>query len=684
MSSFFRELKQRKVYRVALGYAVVAWLAVQISATVMPAYHAPEWILPIFITAVALGFPVALVLAWAFEVKGGVIEKAPESTGLLGAANRRRVWLLATVGLVISALAVGGYWLWHPWRKGPTASEASTGTMPAIREKSIAVLPFENLSEDKANAYFAEGIQEEILTRLAKIADLKVISRTSTQRYHSKPGNLSEIAKQLGVANILEGSVQKAGDTVRVSVNLIQAASDSHLWADTYDRKLTDILGVESEIAKGIAESLQAKLIGREEQELAVKSTNNPEAYDAYLRGLAFEARISYSNDALRNTIDFYEQAVQLDPNFAIAWARLSRLHAAVFSLIDKTAARRDAAKGALENTQKLQPNSPETELALGYYQYLVLRDYGLAKTTFSRVSKLLPGNSEVPNALARVTRREGNWDESVAYFEQALGLDPRNVELLTDAARTYVTLRQFPTALKLYDRVLDIIPNQPDVIASKAGIYQAEGNLEEAAKLLTEVSAQTVSDVAFGIKITQLRLERNLSEAVRLLQARQAQFHFASEIDKADNQLHLAGVQHLAGNTAGARVTAEEARHTLEPLYKNQPDNAFVVAQLSLAYAALGEKDSALKEAQHAIVLLPSAKDRALGPGLEEILALIQMTFGENSRAISTLTRLLQTPYTGGWYAMPVTAALLRLDPIWDPLRADPGFQKLCEEKQP
>ena len=552
-------------------------------------------------------------------------------------------------------------------------------------EKSIAVLPFENRSEDKTNAYFADGIQDEILTRLSKIADLKVISRTSTQRYKSAPENLPEIARQLGVAHIVEGSVQKSGDSVRVNVQLIKAANDSHLWAETYDRKLTDIFGVESEIAKGIAESLQAKLTSGEEQALAVKPTNNPGAYDAYLRGLAFDARGLFSNDLMWKATASYERAVQLDPNFALAWARLSRANAALYFTTDNTPARRDAAKRALGSAQKLQPNSPETQLALGYYQYWVLRDYGLAKTTLKDVSKALPGSSGVPYALALVTRREGNWDQSIAYFEQALALDPRNVELLMEAAWTYTDLRQFPAALKLYDRVLDITPNDSEVMAFKAGIYQAEGNLQEAAKFLPEINGQTPYGNAFLTKFTQLRLERNLGEAIRLLQARQAQFHFATELDRGINQLTLAIIQRFAGDTAGAKTNAEQARNTLEPLYKNQPDNYMFAGMLSVANAALGDKDSALKEAERAITLVPSSKDRVEGPGYEESLALVQTMCGENSRAISTLTRLLQTPYSGGFGVQaPITPALLRLDPIWDPLRADPAFQKLCEEKQP
>src|SRR5207244_6865756 len=324
--------------------------------------------------------------------------------------------------------------------------------------KSIAVLPFENLSGGLDNAYFADGIQEEILTLLASIADLKVISRTSTQRYQSKPRNLSQIAKQLGVANILEGSVQRETDQVRVNVQLINAQTDSHLWADTYDRKLTDIFGVESEIAKRIAESLRAKLTGREEQTLAVKPTNNPEAYDAYLRGLAFEARNGAWIDLLMKAIGFYEQAVQLDPNFALAWARLSRAESLLYFRNARSGDNmRDAANNALENAQKLDPNSAETLLALGCYQRRVLADDGLAKTTFTRVSKMLPGNSEIISFLATIALDDGHWDQSIAYFEKARALDPLNAELLADTAWTYGVLRQFPMALKLYDQAMDI-----------------------------------------------------------------------------------------------------------------------------------------------------------------------------------------------------------------------------------
>jgi tetratricopeptide (TPR) repeat protein len=471
---------------------------------------------------------------------------------------------------------------------------------------------------------------------------------------------------------------------VRVNVHLVNVQTGSQLWADTYDRKLSDIFAVESEIAKGIAESLQATLTGGEEQALAASPTSNPEAHDAYLRALAFEARGNYSEDALFKAIGYYELAVQLDPNFVLAWARLSGAHALLyFNRGDTTVARRDAAKEALEHAQKLQPNSPETLLFLGYYQYWVLHDYGMAKATFARVSRMLPGNSQVSYALGAIARREGYWDESVAYWERGLALDPRNTALLIEVAWTYAALRQFPTALKLYDRALDILPDELSLMALKASIYQAEGNLQEAAKLLAQVNAQTNSDAPVRIKLTQLRLERNHTEATRLVQARQARLDFASGIDKGIKQVGLALFERMAGDTAQAKAAAEQARNTLEPLSKDQPDNAFVPAALAVDYAILDEKSSALNEAQRAMTLVPSSKDRLSGPGFEENLALVEMIIGENSRAISTLTRLLQTPY-GGWLynPAPITPALLRLDPIWDPLRADPAFQKLLDAR--
>jgi TolB-like protein/Tfp pilus assembly protein PilF len=665
MSGFFEELQRRKVYRVAAAYIVAAGFLIQMASAAFPAWELPNWTLRLVIVLLLIGFPVALVLAWAYDITPQGIQGTPTR----GVHRRRNFALLVAVAIVISAST--GYFL-------------LPRTVWQQIDKSIAVLPFQNLSSDPDNAYFADGIQEEVLTRLAKIGDLKVISRTSTQGFQSESRNLVEIAKQLGVANILEGSVQKAGNQVRVNVHLVNVQTGSQLWAETYDRNLSDIFSVESDIAKGIAESLQAKLTGREEQALAAHPTNNPQAYDAYLRGLVSESRSNYSSDALFKAIDFYDLAVRLDPNYALAWARLSGAHALLYAnRRDTTAVRREAAREALENAQKLQPNSPETLLFTGYYQYWVLHDYGLAKATFARASKVLH-NSEVLYALGAIARSEGHWDESIGYWERGLALNPRNTALLTEVAFTYAALRQFEKAENLYDRALEIVPNELSLMALRASIYQAEGNLEEAAKSLAQVNAQTKSDVAVRIKLTQFRLERNM-EKLRFVRDREARLQFASGIEKGSKQVGLALAQRVAGDTALAKTYAEQARNTLESLKNDQPDNSFVAAALAVDYALLDLKDAALNEAQRAVTLSPSNKDRLSGPGFEENLALVEVLVGENSRATATLTRLLQTPYGGWLYSpTPVTAALLKLDPIWDPLRADPGFENLCKENQP
>ena len=669
IANFFTELKRRNVYKVALAYAVVAWLLIQAASILFPTFETPGWVMKVFVAVVVAGFPIALILAWAFELTPEGLKRTESADELSRKSGGRRVWIYVVI--IAGAISVSLFFLGRY-----TASLGGGARQTESSEKSIAVLPFENLSADKANAYFAIGIQDEIMTRLAKIADLKVISRTSTQQYQSKPGNLSQIAKQLGVAHVLEGSVQKVGDQVRVNVQLIRADHDSHLWAETYDRKLNDIFGVESDIAKSIAQSLQAKLSGREEQAFGVKPTDNPDAYDAYLHGLVAEGESIDSVYSTQKAISYYKRAVHLDPAFALAWSRLSRAHSNLYpSFGDST----EAAKRALEEAQKLQPDSPETLLALALYQYFELHDYDAARTTFLRVGKMLPGSSEIPAALGQIAHRHGNWDKAVTYYNQALVLDPRNVELLTEAADNFDDLRRFDDALKLYDRAVDIRPNDLDLLASKAAIYQAQGNLAEAGNCLGGVNALTPSYEAVAQKVEQLIFERKHREAVQLLETRFAQFQFGSELEVGIFQEFLASSRLLAGDFPGAKASAEQARNILEVLCKNQPDNDFPAIFLARAYAILDERDSAYKEAKRVTDLLQNNAVRR--PGAEENVALIDASFGNNARAISILTHLLKIPYQSSLYATPLTPALLRLDPTWDVLRSDPTFQKLCQD---
>src|SRR5438874_410984 len=377
---------------------------------------------------------------------------------------------------------------------------------PVAPEKSIAVMPFQNLSEEKANAYFADGIQDEILTRLSKIADLKVISRTSTQHYKSAPTNLPQIARQLGVPHILEGSVQKSGDAVRVNVQLIKAANDSHLWADTYDRRLTDIFSVESEVAKAIAEQLRAHLTSREEQEIAAKPTNNPEAYDAYLRGLAYSLKTVNTPANALGAQKYLREAVRLDPKFALSWALLSNIdaHGYLVGSLQPTVALREEARQAAETAFTLQPNLGEALLAKGYYHYACLKDYDAALRYFEQARQFLPNSSLIPEALAYVTRRQGDWRRSESYFKEAERLDPRNVRLLTNQAYSYSVLRRFPEALRKFDQVLDIIPDDVDTLAYKAAMLQAEGDLPRAAALLAPLRPNATTQVRWEHKVTR------------------------------------------------------------------------------------------------------------------------------------------------------------------------------------
>src|SRR2546423_14572379 len=445
--NFFAELKRRNVYKVAVAYAVVSWLLIQVATQVFPFFEIPNWAVQMVVVALVIGFPIALVLSWAFELTSEGIKRENEVDHKVARKTGRK---LTAVVVVVAAAATGLmlFRLLHSQQAIEQGKQAPPA--PEIDRKSIAVLPFENLSDDRSNAYFTDGIQDEILTRLAKIADLKVISRTSTQHYKSTPENLPEIARQLGVAHILEGSVQKSGDAVRVNVQLIKAATDSHLWADSFDRKLTDIFAVESEIAKAIADQLRVHLTGREEQVIAAKPTDNPEAYDAYLRGLAHTLKTQNTPANYLGAQKYLREAVRLDPKFALGWARLSIVDARGYGTLtlQPTVALREEARQAAETALTLQPNLGEAVLAKGYYNYDCLKDYNTAERYFEQAHRLLPNSSQIPFSLALVQRRRGQWDRSESYFNEAERLDPHNVSLLGQHAQSYIPLRRFPEAL--------------------------------------------------------------------------------------------------------------------------------------------------------------------------------------------------------------------------------------------
>ena len=556
----------------------------------------------------------------------------------------------------------------------------------AIVEKSIAVLPFENLSSDKENAYFADGIQDEILTRLSKIADLKVISRTSTEHYKSAPENFPEIASQLGVANILEGSVQKSGDAVRVNVQLIKAANDSHLWAETFDRKLTDIFSVESEVAKAIADQLRVKLTGREEKVIAAKPTDNPEAYDAYLRGLAYNLKAQNTPAKSLGAQKYLREAVRLDPDFALAWALLSYVDSVGYIgiTLQPTEALREEARQGAETALTLQPNLGEGLLAKGFYYYAYLKDYPTAIRYFEQARPLLPNSSRIPESLAYVTRRGGQWEQSEAFFNQAERLDPRNVNLLSQHALSYMLLRRFPEALRKLDQVLNITPDDVDTVALKASIAQAEGDLPRASALLGPLHPAAENTVALETQVYQAILERRSAPIIPRLKEILATPDAGLGYFGGELRFWLGWAQEVAGDHAAAEESWRQARSELEPFLKDQPDNYNLMQDLALVEIGLGNKAAAISMAERAMAANPIEKDVIDGPAPIEVLARVTARAGEADRAIAALEKLLSIPYEGALPVgnAPLTPALLRLDPMFDPLRNDPRFQKLCEEK--
>jgi TolB-like protein/Tfp pilus assembly protein PilF len=679
--NFFAELKRRNVYRAAVAYGVVAWFLTQLTTQVFPLFEIPNAATRFGVIVLALGFPIAMCLAWLYEFTPEGIVRSEDVDPVTARKGRRltgRILDFIIIGVLLLVIAMLVY------QRIPPRSE----TGETIPQKSIAVLPFENLSSDKENAYFADGIQSEILARLSRIADLKVISHTSTEHYKSAPNNLPEIARQLGVANILEGSVQKNGDAVRVNVQLIKAANDSHLWADTFDRKLIDIFSVESEVAKAIADQLRAKLSGQEEQVIAAKPTDNVEAYDAYLRGLAYTVRTTATSAANSLAAKKYlNEAVRLDPKFAHAWALLSYVDARgyIAGNLQPTAALREETRQAAETAITLQPNLGEALLAKGYYYYACLKDYDTAERYFEQARQFLPNSSRIPESLGNVARRRAQWDQSESYCNEAERLDPRNVNLLIQHAYTYSLLRRFSEALRKLDQILDITPDDVTTIAFKASIAQAEGDLPRASALLAPLEPATEDRIVWRIRTYQAILERRPAQIIPRLKEIWGTPDPVIGYINPELRFWLGWAQEVAGDHAAAQETWRQVRSEQESFLKEQPDNHRLIGDLALTDMGLGDKAAAFELIERAMALVPIEKDAQAGPTYIDVLARLAAQLGEPDRAIAALQKLLSLQ--GGSLVSspsPLTAALLRLDPMFDPLRNDPRFQKLCEEKKP
>jgi len=663
MSGFFEEVKRRKVYRVAVAYIIVAGGVIQLASAAFPAWELPNWALRLVIVLLLIGFPIALILAWAFDVTPEGIRSAP-SAAAPRTHRRRNIIMLVATGVMASAIA--GFFLL------PRVSSARK------IDKSIAVLPFENLSDDKENAYFADGIQDDVLTNLSKIGDLKVISRTSVMPYRGKASNVREIGKALGVATILEGSVRRIGNRVRVNVQLINAENDEHIWAEDYDRDLTDVFAIQTDLAQKIATELRAKLSPTEKAIIERKPTQNGEAYLAFVQAHNLQGAFE-DFDKLKQSEQLYERAIELDPKFALAIARYSQLESWIVHTFERTTERREKARALAQRALQLQPDLPEAHLAMGFSLYYGDNDFEGALKEFEIAQRDLPNEAEGYLALGSIQRRLGKWPESNASLEKAASLDPKDSWVLQNLALSYQTLRDFDAANKTIDRGLEVNPDGLGLWEIKSKLAIAEkGDLSVAERAFQAVKSIPMNNeeklrIAGG-RLDVFLLERRYQEALH--EAESLSDDFLAGIPAA-----LCGKYYLLGfarkalhDEAGARAALVKAKDLVEAQLKKSPDSPDLRIQLAKVLAYLGEKDAALTEARRATEILPESKDAFGGPEITAGVAEVCAIVGENARAIELLDGLLGRP-------SPVTVALLKLSPAWDPLRKDPRFQALIDK---
>jgi len=657
LPGFFGEVRRRKVYRVAAAYIIAAGGIIQLASAAFPAWELPNWTFRVLIVCLLMGFPVALMLAWAFDITADGIRVTPDGAAS-GTHARRNMILLVAAGLILSASA--GFFL-----------------LPRVAahkiDRSIAVLPFQNLSDEKENAYFADGVQDDLLTNLSKIGDLKVISRTSVMPYRATQSNAREIGKTLGVGTILEGSVRRIGNRVRVNVQLINVENDQHLWAEDYDRELTDVFAIQSDLAQKIAGELRAKLSPAEKAQIERKPTENSEAYLAFVEGHDLLTRPDRLRTDTEKAEQLFERATRLDPNFAGAFAALGWVEDWMYHTFDPTPARKAKARAAVEEALRLQPDLPEAHLALGFYHYYCERNYQPALEEFAIARKSLPNSADVYLAIGAIQRRQGKWAESTANMEKAASLSPKDAFLLINLADNYRAADDFEHADRLFDRAIEAAPNSVSARTGKAMLaVDLKGDLSEIDKQLAQIPPETASDAEGMVsRAYLLMLQRKFHDAVAILK----QLHDTRSDDKPKEYLEGA-LYTFANDKEHARSAFQRARSILKKTIQEGSDDASRHMMLGMVLAGLGEKNAAIAEGKRAMMLLPESRDALDGPKMTLALAQIYAWTGENDAALELLERSLTTPAG-------VTVSSLKLDPTWDPLRSDARFQALVDIPQ-
>lgn len=674
--SFLEELRRRHVYRVAIVYAAIGWLLVQIVTQVFPVFNYPLWVQRLAVLIVVGGFPVAVLLAWFYEfTPAGLRRDEPAGAGdaeqrARGRFRRIDFAILGLVGLSIVATAV----LWRT-QESPVSGPSAAAALPLASGKSVAVLPFENLSPDRDNAYFADGMQEQILTQLTRLSGLKTISRTSTQKYASRPEDVKAIGQQLGVSNVLEGSVQKVGNQARISLQLIDTETDAQVWAQTYDRSLDNVFTVESDVAAQVADALQVTLLPKEKRQLAKAPTHNAYAYQALLRGEAAQQRadVSWKQPDVDAAISAYQEAVAADPQFALAWARLGYAYVWTINFVPSADGNAMAAKSkeAFGKALALNPNLPEAHIAAGFYHEWAENDDVAAQAQFKQALALNPRDANAQLALADTEYHLGHLDDANVAYERAVSLDPRNVLALQGLASLEGERHQYAAADRNLLKALDV--NYHAGLTWGMRDYLAWFSTGSGAAQLAMIMAAPPDVRAIPTHLVDhaqaLYHSHDYASALPLFTASRGSAYSEPVLCewRADTQWQLE-----------QRDKAEaEYQHCANLILAdpNHETRGYESAQLGWAYVRLGRKVDAEREGQRAVAVLPISKSWQGGADMLANLARIEAQLGHADKAAPILDTLVSTDHGGT-----ISIATVRTDVDYDPIRNTPEFKQLLQ----